>query len=144
MRIRAKVNPFKVNSSGVAALTGPGSGADKLLRSTARSVLNSAKLRAPVDTGQLRNSHHIGNTQVGGGVLRTEILAAKEYALPLHEGTSARIIRPQNAKALRFEVGGKTVFAKYVNMPARAGRPWLLNSLRSAAAPKGFRVTGSK
>lgn len=137
---------FKVNSrfepTGVKSLTGPGGPADKLLRSTARATLNSAKMGAPVDTGQLRNSHRQGNTVAAGGVIKTEIVADKEYALPLHEGTQARVIRPRNAKALRFVVGGNVVFAKKVNMPARAGRPWLLNALRSAAGGKGFRVTG--
>lgn len=124
------------------SLTGPGGPADKLLRSTARQTLNAAKMGAPVDTGQLRNSHRQGNTVAAGGVIKTEIVADKDYALPIHEGTKARIIRPKHAKALRFEVGGKVVFAKKVNMPARAGRPWLLNALRSAAGRNGFRVTG--
>lgn len=45
-------------------------------------------------------------------------------------GTGPKVIRPRRAKALRFQVGGRTVFAKVVHQPARPGRPWWAPTVR--------------
>ena len=42
---------------------------------------------------------------------------------------------------LKFTVGGRTVFAREVHQPARAGRPYLAQALREVAAQEGFSVT---
>ena len=141
MRFSVKPGDVSMDPAGMSKLTGPGPGADKLMRSTARQTLSTAQMRSPVDTGQLRMSHRIGNTVATSRNIKTEINVDKEYAIPVHEGTAARVIRPRNAKALRFVVGGNVVFATRVNMPARAGRPWLFNALQSVAGGKGFNVT---
>ena len=72
-----------------------------------------------VRTGTLRRSigHTIDDT---GSAITGQVSTPVKYA-PLHEfgGTvKARIVEAKRAKALRFQVGGKTVFAKRVSIPA--------------------------
>ena len=45
-------------------------------------------------------------------------------------GIQAHTIEALNAKALRFEIGGKVIFAKKVNIPQQMPRPFLRPSLR--------------
>ncbi len=44
------------------------------------------------------------------------------YARPLFYGHPGYVIKPKNAKALHFKIGGVDVFAKSVNMPAKPGK----------------------
>lgn len=51
-----------------------------------------------------------------------------EIARFLEYGTRPHRIQPRNAKALKFEVGSKTVFAKYVNHPGTSAYESLLKA----------------
>lgn len=51
-----------------------------------------------------------------------------EIAKFLEYGTKPHRIQPRNAKALKFEVGNKTVFAKYVNHPGTRAHESLLKA----------------
>ena len=44
-----------------------------------------------------------------------------EYAVFVERGTRPHIIKARRARALRFVVGGETVFAAYVVQPSRGG-----------------------
>lgn len=46
------------------------------------------------------------------------------------DGTRPHIIRPRRVKALRFDVGGRTVFAKIVHHPGTRSDPFLQRALR--------------
>lgn len=46
------------------------------------------------------------------------------------DGTRPHIIRPRRAKALRFQMGGRTVFAKYVRHPGTRANNFLAAALR--------------
>lgn len=115
--------------------------AGKLVLSTTRRVLNRAKVLCPVDTGTLRASQ----------TMEVRTLASKStgrvstwinYALPVHEGVDHPVvIRPRRAKALRFVINGRVVYAKKVTLPPRRGRPWLRRALIEVAIPAGFTVT---
>lgn len=48
-----------------------------------------------------------------------------KYASAVHDGRRAMTIYPVRAKALRFEVGGKVVFAKSARLPATKGNPFM-------------------
>ena len=76
-------------------------------------IRNELVTTCPVDTGNLKNS------------IRVEIVDNKitifmpEYALYLEYGTGIygplkRPITPKEGKALKFSIGGKTIFAKSV------------------------------
>jgi hypothetical protein len=46
--------------------------------------------------------------------------AGTEYAATIEFGSSPHFILPRFAKVLKFDVGGETVFAKYVQHPGTA------------------------
>jgi len=52
-------------------------------------------------------------------------LKAEGNAARLAEGTEAHVITAKNARALRFERGGRTVFRKSVQHPGTAPDPYL-------------------
>ncbi len=58
------------------------------------------------------------------------------YANPIEHGSKPHVIRPRRAKALRFVVKGKVVFARKVNHPGN--RPYRF--LRAAAVVAGARL----
>lgn len=70
---------------------------------------------APKDHGRLAGGFDIDRF----GPLAWKIGTAVEYAEWVHEGTGLfgpgkKPIRPKNAKVLRFEIDGKTIFARSV------------------------------
>lgn len=112
------------------------------LRNAGRQVVNRAKVLAPVDTGRLRAS-------IEGRLNRTWTLRPQftvgsnvEYASYVHDGTRPHIIRPRNARALRFVVGGQVVYARVVHHPGTAARPFLDRALREVTAGRGYRIEG--
>lgn len=60
------------------------------------------------------------------------------YAPYVNDGTRPHIIRPRTKQALRFRVGGRTVFAKVVHHPGTRARPFLDDALRQVAASRGY------
>lgn len=112
------------------------------LRNAGRQVVNRAKVLAPVDTGRLRAS-------IEGRLNRTWTLRPQftvgsnvEYAQMVHDGTRPHIIRPRNARALRFVVGGQVVYARVVHHPGTRARPFLDRALREVTAGRGYRIEG--
>lgn len=56
----------------------------------------------------------------------------------VNDGTRPHIIRPRRARALRFTVNGRVVFARVVNHPGTKPRPFLDRALREVAAQRGY------
>jgi phage gpG-like protein len=87
-----------------------------------------AKSLVGVKTGHLRRSIiSTPASSVGGSVSAmygTNTLYAKHHEF----GTKPHTIVPRRAKALRFQAGGRTVFARKVNHPGTAGRFYMRNS----------------
>lgn len=110
------------------------------LRTAGRQVVNRAKVLAPVDTGRLRAS-------IEGSLNRTWTLRPRftvgssvEYAPMVHDGTRPHVIRPRNARALRFVVGGRVVYARVVHHPGTRARPFLDRALAEVTASRGYRI----
>lgn len=108
------------------------------LREASRQVVNRARVLAPVRTGRLRSSIRAepprffslrGSVSVGSDL---------EYAGFVNDGTRPHQIRPRNAQVLRFNVGGRVVFARVVNHPGTKARPFLDRALREVAAQRGY------
>lgn len=105
-----------------------------------RRVLNRAIVLTPVDTGTLRAHNQMRVRAPEGLVSLVEVFNETQYALAVHDGSRAYTVRPVTKRALRFVVGGEVVFAKWANIPARRGRPWLYRALIEVAVPLGYRL----
>jgi len=109
-----------------------------VMRVTLRT-LNRAKVLTPVDTGNLRSSHQFRIKSSSAKVLG-EVFTNVKYALPVHEGRKATVIRPKNKQALAFVWHGQPMVRKWVHQPARRGKPWLRDALREVAAQEGYKM----
>lgn len=117
--------------------------AQVVVSATLRKTFNRSQVLVPVDTGYLRAS---GKTSQGakGLTYQGKIEYTAEYAAAVHNGRRALTIRPKSSNPrarLRFQVGGRTVYAREVHQPARAGRPYLLTALQQIAPGEGFTVS---
>ena len=105
------------------------------MASLQRRIATQARADVPVRTGNLGRS--IGEGQIrftGPRTVSGSVHALADYAAPVHEGSRPHLIRPRKAQALRFNVGGRTVYTKLVRHPGTKARPFLRNAgLRIAA-----------
>ncbi|MFJ8301600.1 HK97 gp10 family phage protein [Streptomyces sp. NPDC094447] len=106
----------------------------------ARQVVARAKILAPVDTGRLRASIRVERRSILGLRQRWTVGSDVEYAPMVNDGTRPHIIRPKRAKALKFTVGGKTVYAKVVRHPGTRGNPFLDKALADVARSRGYSI----
>jgi len=103
-----------------------------------RKIVNQATIDAPVDTGFLRGQHSM-NVRMMRTRVKGTVLNRAKYAAAVHDGSGPHIIRARKKRALRFEVGGKVVFARSVRHPGTKGRPWLAKAAERVAISSGFR-----
>ena len=76
-----------------------------------------------------RTAGTIGSTLTGGGSsVSGHVGSNDKVARILEFGSRPHVIRPRNAKALKFNVGGRTVFARSVNHPGTRPYRWLERS----------------
>ena len=108
------------------------------LRTSARQVLNRARVLAPVRTGRLRASGRLIESSFLGLRPKIRVVFTADYAAAVNDGTRPHIIRPRTAQALRFTIGGRVVFAKVVHHPGTRARPFLDDALRQVAASRGY------
>lgn len=99
------------------------------MASLQRRVANQARTDVPVRTGFLGQSIGEGSIRfTGPRTVTGSVHATADYALYVHEGSRPHLIRPVKAQALRFQVGGRTVFARLVRHPGVRPRPFLRNA----------------
>ncbi len=113
----------------------------------AHDLEGRAKGATPVATGTLQGSIEADDPVVGGFTVSAKVHTggeASEYAIFVHEGTSAHTIRPRNKKSLAFngvvlppgmavEHPGTPAF-KYLERPLIEMSPVYLAYLQRAAA----------
>lgn len=121
------------------ALVGPDGILTEWLENTwARQVTARAVLKAPVDTGNLRRTIHPEPVEtVGPFRARVAVVADANYAIYVHEGIASprQFIVPIRAKALRFYIKGKPVFASRTRVSDKQrGRPFLRNAAEEVTA----------
>lgn len=122
----------------VRALAGTGGVVRRFLESFARQVEAQAKINVTtlglVKTGNLRRSIHSNPVQSNGPFRASVTVSADaNYASFMELGTRPHVIRPRNAKALRFTQGSRVVFATRVNHPGTRARPFLGPAAASVA-----------
>lgn len=86
------------------------------LEDVIREMAEYAQAIAPHKTGAYAQSIFYERT----GELSFIFGSRSPYAAPLEYGSVPHFILPRFAKALRFEIGGEVVFAKYVMHPGTA------------------------
>lgn len=116
--------------------------ARKAVNRVIRRTYTRSQVLVPVDNGPLRASGKLDLASDRGSLVIGGVTYTIEYAAAVHEGRRALTIRAKRPGGrLRFTVNGRTVFARQVHQPARAGRPYLAQALREVAAQEGFTVT---
>jgi hypothetical protein len=130
--VRFTYTGHRVNEAGIRRLfTGPNSAAMRDLGARADRVERRARQLVGVDTTRLIRSIR---QERGAGFI--DIVAgrpgATPYILPHHDGARPHVIRPRRAKALRFVIGGRVVFARKVNHPGSVGTQFLRRGLDAA------------
>lgn len=75
------------------------------------------------DTGETAERTAVVDVRSTGTSTTATIEAPTPQANYMEEGTQPHIIRPRRAKALRFHVGGRVVFAKMVRHPGTRPDP---------------------
>lgn len=101
-------------------------------------IQNIAKAYAPVKTGRLRDSIAVRFFNDG---MTSEVYTDVPYAVFQEFGTRGPYkIRPKKAKFLRFEVGGKVVFAKEVTHPGIPPADFMGRAVDNVAATIGPRI----
>jgi HK97 gp10 family phage protein len=98
----------------------------KFLEESAKFVFAEVREHAPVRTGRLRGL--IALIKVHD--LHYVVGSPLKYAVYVERGTRPHIIRPRSARALRFMVGGETVFAKKVKHPGTKPQPFFQRVLQ--------------
>jgi hypothetical protein len=86
------------------------------LEQACRDIAEYARAIAPRVTGRYAESIYSRSV----GECQFVIGAGTEYAATIEFGSRPHFITPRFAKALRFEVGDETVFARYVMHPGTA------------------------
>lgn len=115
-------------------------GAGKLVARATRQTLNRGRVLSPWDTGNLRASHTMDIKVIKAKRVIGRVTTRVNYALAVHEGARPRVIKAKRKKALKFKMGGRTVFAKSVRHPGNEGRPWLHRAMTEVAHQRGFTV----
>lgn len=115
--------------------------ARKAVNRVVRRTFTRSQILAPVDTGYLRASGRLVLGRDRGAVVIGSVEYTARYAAAVHNGRRALTIRAKGNGRLKFTVDGRTVYARSVHQPARAGRPFLSTALREVAPQEGFRVT---
>jgi hypothetical protein len=82
--------------------------------------------------GALIRSLGGGPKAIKNGWIVGHDLDVAPHAAFVHWGTKAHVIRPKDKQALRWSIGGRFIFAKFVNHPGYKGDPWLVKATDDA------------
>jgi hypothetical protein len=116
--------------------------ARKAVNRVVRRTYTRSQVLCPVDRGLLRASGRMDLGRDRGLLVIGGVEYTAKYAAAVHEGRRALTIRAKRPGGkLKFVVDGRTVFARQVHQPARAGRPFLATAFREVAGQEGFTVT---
>lgn len=99
-----------------------------LMRDLALTAVGEQKRLAPVKTGNLRRTIHIGQVTSRSA----ETIAGAKYAAAVEFGTRAHEIRPRNKRTLRWKGSGGVVFAKFVRHPGTRAQPFMIPGAEKA------------
>lgn len=131
-RVRFVLNEREFNSQTTGI-------AERKMRSILRRTATQARQDVPVRTGRLGRSIAAGPVRTLGRTVMGSVHANTHYALYVHQGTGGpeRRIYPRRAQALRFQIGGRTIYAAWVR--GVKARPFLRNAALRVASQETAR-----
>lgn len=103
-------------------------GLKRATTSMAAEVQGNIQDNAPVDKGRLQGSWMITRN----GDFEATVSSNVKYALVQNEGSDPYEIYPRKGSALKFEIGGQTIFAKSVSHPGIAGTNYIDAAISTA------------
>lgn len=132
---RLEIDNAALNAQVMGTLTTWLAGFVSTAKTTAQQI-------APRRTGYLASQISADDvSRVGPWSLASGVTSGADYSAPVHEGARPHVIRPVNARALRFMMGERVVFAMRVNHPGNRPNPYLRNAVhRVASADPRVRV----
>ncbi len=92
---------------------------------------DQVKLSEPVDTGLMKSRTTFDDRQTSDATFEITGQVDTDYAEYVSAGTRPHVIRPRQAKALRFTVGGVVVYATRVNHPGTQPNDFWTRPLRN-------------
>lgn len=104
----------------------------------AELILEEARRNAPRRSGRLVESMMIRRTRSGYDVVMGG--GGAPHAPYLEFGTRSHIIRPRRARALRFEIRGEVVYARYVIHPGSRPMGIMARAISEASKEFGKRI----
>jgi len=117
--------------------------ADRAAQGVILATLRELKSNTPVATGASRAGWHLAVKNLGSRKEYSIRHDDKEQIDRLNYGTKPHLIRPKHGLALRFSVGGTTVFAKSVQHPGTTGLGFV-DRARDRMRTKILTVTAQK
>jgi hypothetical protein len=126
MQITFNVEPSRVRR----ILLAPLGLVERDVRRRVRRVETAARRMAPGSMGQGQRIK--GRVERGPEGYRGVVHSTHPATIYVVRGTRPHTIRPKRAKALRFRVGGRTVFAKVVSHPGTKPDDFMSRALRQA------------
>ena len=101
-----------------------------LMRDLALDAVSEQKKLAPVRTGNLRRTIHLGRVTARSA----ETIAGANYARYVEFGTRPHEIRPRTKRALRWKDGTGYRFARFVRHPGTRAQPFMIPGAERAIA----------
>lgn len=126
---RSRLASVTLRPSGFQSLFfGVGGAAQRMLERKAQQVAVLARANAS-SNGTISEGIVVGPV-VGKSV---KVVSTNPHSLLVHNGSPAHRIAPRRRGGyLRFEVGGRIVYARMVNHPGYRGNPFLTDALKQA------------
>jgi len=116
-----KLKPFKLNQRGVTEAQASLDRAEEHIRrasvATVQMILEDLQDDTPVDTGATRDAWALKIDQKSNDTTYTITHPDPKLIHLLNAGSRPHMIHPANKKALKFMVGGVTIFARSVRHP---------------------------
>lgn len=88
------------------------------------------------DTGYMATTTVVEPVQDNGTTMSADIYIPAPYAVYVIQGTRPHVITPRNARALAWEAGGHTVFARRVMHPGYAGNDFFFEPMQDRLSRK--------
>lgn len=113
--------------------------ADRDSKRVAEQIAAQARRTVRVRSGDTRDSIMVVKSFSWRGP-QWRVVVNDPVGQYLELGTRAHKIRARNAKVLRFEIGGRVIYAKEVNHPGTKATHFLANATRQVAIANGYNV----